>query len=875
MVQRTESSGLILRTAGCCVLFLMSFAGAVRAEESTDPISAAASPADAISPSSELSAADSSTPSNFVGSHIGPMVGARRYRPGVWGLVEMRATNDTDQTVETEAVLRFAGDPTLQFSRRVLVPPHSILRSTCPILVPSFIAPHERAVEFYTQQVDPPPGEAITNRTTQEVKMSAQPLMIDHETPATGMIGDMHIPTPWGDTTRYYVGNLPPPQPPDERVYELILAARRYRDLSHRISVFEPEDLPADPGCLDVLDVLVLSNDQLASDPGGIAAVRAWLLGGGHLWILLTEVQPETAAAILGDSFASELVDRVHLTQLTMKNQRTDLAYDKESDLLTFDAPVDFARVIVRGATVTDTIDDWPAAFWQPFGKGKVFFTTVGPAAWMRHATPRDPPPRQQGEETTYYPREPMKCFSAECFQVRTAAHVENSLLRPILSEQIGYRIVSRSVVASILLGFCSLLLVTGWWMYRAGRPERLLWTVPLLSALFCVVFVSIGIVTKKAVPPTAATIARVTYQPGVNTAHATGLAAVYNQNTSHERMGATRGGIFFPDMTSMTGKRRRMVWTDEGAWHWADLELPAGVRTAPFDFHMPIDRVVDCCAQFGPDGLQGTLLHVPHETLDDALIVPQQGNCIAVQFEAGGVFNATSDDVLPPGTYISSALLSDTQRRRQAVYDQLLRHSRKHDNSLPLQLYAWTGPTDMGFQFPQDQQLGTTLLSIPLRLVKSPAGTRVLIPASFIPYRAVPDADGNPPTSFSNLTRQWVSIRSGATDHLRFQLPESVLPLQIERATLSVNIRAPSRSLNILAFDGERPATVFSRSRPIGSFSAVVDRPELLQLDAAGGLTLAIQVSANEAAPGEAELGEAPWQMEGLQLEVVGTVLP
>ncbi len=809
-----------------------------------------------------------------VTSHMGPPVGARRYRPGVWGLVEVLAVNTTDQAAETESVLRFADDTTLQYGRRVLVPAHSTLRSTCPILVPADLPSDTRYVEFLTEQVEPPPSDRAKNRTEQDVQLSAQRLLLDHDTPAVGIIGDLRDVQPPPDEGPFYTGRAEALPVPDDAVYEMVIAAKRFRNLSRRISDFAAEDLPAAQGCLDVLDVLVLSTDRLASDPGGIAAVRDWVLGGGHLWILLSEVQSDTVSAIMGEAFGTQTVDRVQLTQLEMHNARTDQAYEM-NEQLTFEQPVGFVRVIARDAVVTDTVDGWPAAFWQPFGAGQVFFTTLDPAAWLRPATWRDPPPRDPGEETPYFPREPLKCLALECFVQREPARLDIEALQPILTEQIGYRIISRWGVTAILALFCLVLLVSGLWFYRAGRTERLMWAIPLAAIGTSLVFLAIGIATKKSVPPTAATITQVVFQPGVNAAHASGLIALYNQDACDERVGGTRGGIFFPDMTSMTGRRRRMTWTDEGAWHWSDLELPAGVRTAPFDYRMPLDKIVDCRAQFGPQGLQGSLGPLPYASLQDAIIAHPYHRALALRMRDDGTFTAGQDDVLPPGIFLAETWLNDAQRRRQVIYERLLVAPPENYGVLtPPLLYAWTDATDMGFIFPQTQRLGSTLLSIPVRLEKTPPGTRVAIPAPFVPYQAVPGPDGKPPTAYANLMHHWVETRLGVTEQLRFQMPATVLPLSVDRATLSLTVRAASRSLTIFAFHQDDPVPVLTLSHPIGSYSVAVDRAELLQLDADGGLRLAISVSDDESATPSDQMSQASWHIASLQLEVNGTVL-
>ncbi len=688
-----------------------------------------------------------------------------------------------------------------------------------------------------------------------------------------GVIGDLQDPRPPVDQAPYYTGNAELPPVPDQSVYDMILAAKRYRDLSRRVSAFDPTALPPDPSCLDVLDVLVLSSDRLASDMGGIAVVRDWVLRGGHLWILLDEVQPATVSAIMGDAFATQVVDRVQLSQLEMHNARTDQAYER-NETLTFEEPVDLVRVIAGNATVTDTIGTWPAALRQMFGAGQVYFTTVSPRAWMRPTTSQDPPPRVAGEDTPFYPRDPLKCLAMECFVARPPTKLNTAVLQPILTQQIGYQILGRRSVLAILGIFCLVLMAVGGWFYRVGRPERLLWLVPITAALTSLVFVAIGLATKKSVPPTAATLAHVTFQPGVNAAHASGLAAMYNQDSCREKMGATRGGIFFPDMTALTGRRRRMIWTDEGAWHWSDLELPAGVRTAPFDYPMPLDRIVSCQAQFGPQGLQGTLGPLPFQELQDAIIIQPFCNAVGVNVGDDGSFTADSDNALAAGVFMAETWLDDAQQRRQAVYEQLLGSPPESEEIGPPMLYAWSTATKMGFEFPQPHQIGSTLLSLPVRIDKTPPGTNVSLPAPFVSYRAVPGPDGQPPTAYANLMHRWVETRLKATDRLRFQMPPSVLPLKINQARLSLRLRAASRSVKILAFDGNKPVEILALSHPIGSYSVVIDRPALLQLDSGGGLLLAVDVSDDESAKPSDQMAQAPWKVESLQLTVNATVL-
>jgi len=803
---------------------------------------------------------------------MGSPDGARRYRPGQWGLVEVTAINQTNEWAEAAAVLRFVDDPTLQFGRQVLVPPNSTLRTSCPIVVPQSAPADAQYVNSLPEQILPPPGPEAKRMSSQDTLLASQPVFLDSERPGVGLIADLDPPYDAESGIAYHRGLLQPPPAPDDSVYELVLAAKRAQNLTRRLSVFDSEDLPIDPAGLAVLDVLVLSTDRVATDPNGVQMLRDWVLGGGHLWILLDEVQPSTVAAVLGDAYATTLVDRVALMRLRMVNVRY-IDIDQPVEEIELEEPVQLVRVIPSGVTVTATVDNWPASFWQPLGAGRVFFTTLSTAAWMRPPTRFDAVPQAMDEETAFVARQPLADLAEECFVPRAVLEPDDTALESVLTQQIGYRIVSQTTVVAILGAMCLVVAGFGLWSIRVGGLERLLWIAPLAAAVTSVVFLGAALATKRAVPPTVATVTRLVLEPGMCTGHASGLAAMYNRDASTEQLGATRGGLFFPDMTALTGRNRRVMWTDEGAWHWEQLELPAGVRTAPYFRPMPLDGTVSCRARFGPGGLEGTVAGLPSGPLEDAVIaLPHQAAMVA-RCNPDGTFLSRVNDVLARGEFLAEMWRSDQQQRRKAVYEQIFAAQPEIDLPAEPILFGWSRAADLGFVFPQENQVGSTLVSVRLRLERTPAGTQVAVAASFIPYRAIADRQGRPPVAFSNVMRKWVDSKLALTEHLQFAIPREVLPIELRRAELSVTARAPSRSLELLAFAGGEPVVVLSLSHPLGTYSCVLDRPELLQLDETGHLELAVRVGRDESAePGE-EMALEPWTIHALQLSVAGTV--
>jgi hypothetical protein len=697
-------------------------------------------------------------------------------------------------------------------------------------------------------------------------------MLLDTGTPSVGMVADLldYRPPTYDHEFHTYTFSLRPE--PDEPTYEMVLATKRARDLSRRVSAFDPEDLPTDIACLDMLEVLVISSDRIATDTAGIAMIRDWVLRGGHLWFTLEEVQPETVSAVLGDAYHCTRVDRVELNDVAVREGPND-TQSAELESFEVEVPVPLVRMLVEDVTVTHTVNGWPAAFWQPFGSGRVYFTTLGPLAWMRRTASTDPPAAGREFDTPFYPRRALDGFANDCLVPNQTSRLEPANLRPFLSQQIGYRILNRGTVLTILLAFCLGLGLLGWSSFRARRPERVLWGTPAWACAVALVFLAIGTFTKKSVPPTVATIGHVQLEPGVNTGHASGLIAIYNQNASKETLGAQAGGMFFPDMTAMSGRNRRITWTDEGKWYWEELELPPGVRTAPFACPVSLNEAVSCQASFGPSGLRGAIGPLPVGGLGDAVIAVPHQNAMAPLMAEDGTFSAGRDDVLARGEYLRGALVSDQQVRRKAIYVDLLDAKMEYDvHPRPL-LYVWAEPFENEFVFPQQNQLESTLISMPLRLQTTPPGTQVQIPSPFVPYRAVMGPSGKRPVAYTNISRQWIDCKLATTEWLRFQLPSTVLPLELQEVDLQISLRAPSRTVELVAPDGDSEQVVLKLKHPIGSYRCTIDKAELLQLDNQGGLQLAVRVGKDESSEPGDQMRQAEWLIEEIRMHVTGTV--
>jgi hypothetical protein len=106
----------------------------------------------------------------------------------------------------------------------------------------------------------------------------------------------------------------------------------------------------------------------------------------------------------------------------------------------------------------------------------------------------------------------------------------------------------------------------------------------------------------------------------------------------------------------------------------------------------------------------------------------------------------------------------------------------------------------------------------------------------------------------------------------LRFQLPPSVLPLQVERAVLTLKLTVPGREVTISVPSGNETVVLRRRTAPMGLEQVEIEDPKLLQLDETGGLYFNLVIGDVAAGDGVGSTGtRSPWRIDSLDLEVHG----
>jgi hypothetical protein len=781
---------------------------------------------------------------------LGAPSGLLQYVSEAWGVVGVDVINGEDQAVDILAACAFSPDPDLQFVRRVSVPARSIRRTWVPVKLPE-IPLDRQSVACYGLLIDDRSGAEVVLRREYEGVQHQSLLRVNHDRPLTGFFSDDSAP--WDPNAVDYA-------------YEAAIALRTSRGLQRRVVSISGRDLPPLREVFDGLRQIVLCDDAFASDVAVLSPLRSWLHEGGELWVMLDRVDFGNVERLLGEAFTCWLVDRVQLHEVAIAEAIVGVS---AGPVESYEQPLDFVRVLVDGMQVTHTVDGWPAAFMRQVGRGRVIFTTLDARAWIQR--PRMHRPQWDATRMSdYWPNEHLE--SLWMLQVQDPPLCSPEVFRGYLFEKIGYRIASRGAVSAVLGLFCGGLLLAGVGLAWRRRLEHLAWIAPGLALAAAVPLAGLGLQAERAIPATVGQAQFIEASDGADQINASGLLAFYDPALMDEARGVTRGGVFEPEDGTAGGGTRRMVWTDVDRWHWENLRPTTGLWTASFRWSEDLSERLRLQGSFSSEGFVAHWTDSPRQLTDAVLAIPGQPY-LAVHSD-GARLVAGPGSVLPRGRYVASGWLSDEQRRRQeALENMLVSETGRVKQVARLTLLGWSDPIDMGFRFPQSaQRVGAALWAVPVSVSRASPGTSIVIPSPFVSYRASTQRDGEAASPvYDHRLGEWLVAKSPSNQWLRFQVPEAVLPLRMERARLMLHMTAPGRTVEILRGEDDHPQPLHRVSNPIGLMEITLSGAALPDLDPAGRFVLGVAVGPTQDKSGSSS--EQPWRIERVQMEVAGVV--
>lgn len=779
-------------------------------------------------------------------------IGVGRFRAGEWGAAELSVVNPTDEPLELQGGIYFTNDPNLQFTRRLWVPPRSRRRVWYPVR-PPLESPSESYWEYNSVLFDVTQGEPRLLRNEDGSMFESGLLPRESNPVVAGAITDRD----------------------DNDARNAMVAFLVSRQVPRRLSGFHQAFQPPAGQLLESLRYLLISSDRFRDDSGFCEALRQWLHSGGTVWVMLDQVEEESVRRLIGDSFDTQIVDRVTIVDVQIEGAQGQVT-PGDPQPREFVRPIDLVRVIPGSVEVQYAVDGWPAAFTQRVGSGRVLYTTLDAKAWIRGRTADDPPQNDALLVSNFLPRLPLEMLAASLIEKDPQVPLDVDEFGPYLNEQIGYAIPTRNSILVVLGGYCLVLLAGGIWFLKQQRLERLGLLALLASVLTAGIFVYQGLAARRAVPSTLAVAEFIEVNPGDRGFHVNGLMASFHPEQTSQPVGAQAPTFFIPDMTGLEGELRQLVVHDVNDWSWTELTLPAGVRTAAFRYGGAMSAPIRAVAEFGESGVMGTLEKGDLTGWSDVLIASARNGAMGVTLQDDGSFSADADQTLPPGQYISSTLVDDEQRRRQDIYGKLFEQVRSADQAYPTRptLFAWTDGIDAGIQFPEtERQVRYGLVALPLDFVKTPPGRTITVPSPLLTFSAVtgPGLE-HVSTMYNSQWGEWTETRNPMRGYVRFAIPPSVLPASFDRAWVRLDILASFRKVRILGVSANNEAIeAATLNGPVGDVEVRIDDAAALQVDPGGGLVLGIDVGEYEGP--DAEQGEdAPlWQIQSLQLQLHG----
>ena len=779
--------------------------------------------------------------------------GAGRFAPHTWGLLTATVENPEDHPRDFLGVVSVDDAPATQFVQELWLPPRSRLT---------------RAIPFYIEQIAPGSKSLavtalLSPRDQPNLAFSRQPVLLVTEL----------------SNSRFTVVA----EPSDEVPMNLCLAMRRSMSLDERLLFMRPSSMPSVPSAYQIVDQLLLARADLHLDSAQLAALRQWLVQGGRLWIMADLVPPAILQALLVEQEAPQPLGRVELHDVTIEGGglATQMTSERPIPLVRMTATPDWEVLL--------TVQGWPAAMRLGVGQGQVVVTTLGPRAWvddkgqLRAAS--EPLARIMLQRTVKTTRELVQWDR-------------------FLLEQIGYRVISRNVVLGVLGGFLVVFLVVGLWLDRQGRMEHMGWIGAILAVIGGAALLVMGMVHRQDTPSTVVTSDLVQVIPRQRVALAQGQMQIYNRRQDSQAViSATRGGELLPTITNRQGQEvvsaGRLVWSDLDRWQWERLNLPENaVATSRFAVGLFLEESTVAKMTFGPEGVmiqtQGAWL----EHMEDVLLVGPSGR-LSPKPMSSGRWRAGLSEKLPPTQYIYGVMSGQQQQLRQQIYRSLFelpQAGADEDHSptpvrmgqgivamwKPTQptLLGWTQAVPLGISSSLDaRRVNWSLIQVPLEIERPAVGARILIPGALVRHEIVrSDVSGTGPrasragrltTAYDEGRGQWLAINQGGMVPVKFSVPTALLPLQLESAQLSLDIRAAGRTVAIQWWEGDRAVTLSQRESPLGVMQVTLSSAVLGQIQDQGSLTLLIHVSEAEDA---ATYGQ-PWKIQSLGMDVTAVV--
>ena len=650
--------------------------------------------------------------------------------------------------------------------------------------------------------------------------------------------------------------------------YELAMASRVDGELSKEAIGLDGIQFPINQNDWKNTDLLMLAEPAPLRDAATVGTLKTFLNSGGRIWVMLDSIDTQDLQPLLEPNQQLRTVDSVKMTNFLV--DPTGPSIQEQDARVVLEDPVIFKRLMHQGGTVGHRIDGWPASLVMPIGRGELILTALESSAWIK-------PRKVQSSEDPFfrsdYELRPWARSIIDTVQVKRAANIVSLKDLDYPLERIGNPVVSRGLVAAILLSFCTALIGISIWRLTASDAKAMGWIAPALALVASIPLTYLAWSQKRDIPAMVSLFQWVQLE-SKSGAILKESAAVYLPQGAAMDLQSKMLGYAVPDPKIQTGIKT-LLTEDLQSWRLSNEAWPTGTWRYQTESSLP-DLQAFAEGRFTKEGVVIRLPTNLPSNLQNPVIAYVPGAPVLGAEVSGDAL--TDSQILIDGSFPAEgerwtldAIVGDEQRRRSAIYRKAL-ESNDRTQTLSRIVMGWTDLFEQGPQWNSDiQRRGVALVSMPLTLQRPEAGELFTIPYPFIDIKIA--RDGNSSPVFLEGTGRWISQSSNrAESSLEFRLPVEVLPIQVTQIDFDWDLQAPRRKVKLswLRSSDKSLVEIISFDGPSLPWKASNTDPDLLGEFQDGLLTLRLEV-AEDQEPGSS----IPWRIKHLRLKVHGTTQP
>ncbi len=645
--------------------------------------------------------------------------------------------------------------------------------------------------------------------------------------------------------------------------YEAAMASRIDAELSKDCIGLDGLQFPTSQNDWKNTDVLMLAEPGPLRDANTLGSLKSFLNSGGRIWVMLDSIDTQAIEPLLEPTQQIRTIDSVKLTEFQVATNGISVA-PQDTKVIVED-PVILKRLMQEGGTVKHSIEGWPASILMPVGRGELIITSLESSAWIQ------PRKNQLSDDPFYrsdYELKPWAKNLIDSIQVKRSGNLVTLKDLDYPLEKIGNPVVPRSLVAGILLSFCTALVGLSIWRLTARDAKAMGWIAPALAVGASLPLVYLAWSQKRDIPAMVSLFQLVQLE-SKSGATLKESAAVYLPQNSSMSLESKLLGYAIPDPKIQSGIKS-IVTEDIDKWQMTNLDWPTGTWRYQTEVSLPDVQAI-AKAEFGSEGVRIQLPdNLPSKVLNPVVAyvpgAPVLGSPISdSQILIDGAYPAEGE------RWTLDAIVGDEQRRRSAIYRKAL-ESTDRTQTLSRMVLGWTDLFDQAPQWnSQIEKRGAALVSMPLSLSRPAPGVKIAVPYPFIDIQI--SRDGNSSPVFLEGTGRWISQSSNrAETSLEFRLPQEVLPLKPTEIDFDWELQAPRRKVKLswIRSSDRSLVEIVSFDGPSLPWKSKITDPQLLEELQDGLLTLRLEVAEDQ------EAGSSiPWRIKHLRLKVHGMTLP